>query len=105
MEHAHCVLNTYDFKHTFRICNIYGFFHYNSGCRKEPQCCHKYTACRVVMLLSSLPPTGHVAPEGSRRVKAPSFRDNGTVMVAGCQPYAPGAFDPRSIPDDSKHTW
>ena len=50
-------------------------------------------------------PTGHVGPEGSRRVKAPSFRDNGTVMVVGCQPYAPAAFTPRSIPDDRKHTW
>ena len=39
-------------------------------------------------------PTGHVGPEGSRRVKAPSFRDNGTVMVVGCQPYAPAAFTP-----------
>ena len=50
-------------------------------------------------------PTGHVGPEGSRRVKAPSFRDNGTVMVVGCLPYAPAAFTPRSIPDDRKHTW
>ena len=50
-------------------------------------------------------PTSHVGPEGSRRVKAPSFRDNGTVMVVGCQPYAPAAFTPRSIPDDRKHTW
>ena len=50
-------------------------------------------------------PTGHVGPEGSRRVKAPSFRDNGTVMVVGCQPYAPSAFTSRSIPDDRKHTW
>ena len=49
-------------------------------------------------------PTGHVSPEASRRVKAPSFRDNGTVMVVGCQPYAPAAFTPRSIPDDRKHT-
>ena len=47
----------------------------------------------------------HVGPEGSRRVKASSFRDNGTVMVVGCQPYAPAAFTPRSIPDDRKHTW
>ena len=31
-------------------------------------------------------PTGHVGPEGSRSVKVPSFRDNGTVMVVGCQP-------------------
>ena len=29
-------------------------------------------------------PTDHAGPEGSRRVKAPSFRDNGTVMVVGC---------------------
>ena len=50
-------------------------------------------------------PTGHVGPEGSRRVKAPSSRDNGTVMVVGCQPYAPAAFTPRSIPDDRKQTW
>ena len=50
-------------------------------------------------------PTGHVGREGSRRVKAPSFRDNGTVMVVGFQPYAPAAFTPRSIPDDRKHTW
>ena len=50
-------------------------------------------------------PTGHVGPELSRRVKAPSFRDNGTVMVVGCQPYAPAAFTPRSIPDGRKHTW
>ena len=50
-------------------------------------------------------PTGHVGPEGSRRVKAPSFCDNGTVMVVGCQPYTPAAFTPRSIPDDRKHTW
>ena len=48
-------------------------------------------------------PTGHVGPEGSRRIKAPSFRDNGTVMVVGCQPYTPAAFTPRSIPDDRKH--
>ena len=50
-------------------------------------------------------PTGHVGPEGSRRVKAPSFRDNSTVKVVGCQTYAPAAFTPRSIPDDRKHTW
>ena len=50
-------------------------------------------------------PTGHVGPEGSRRVKAPSFRDNGTVRVVGCQPYTPAAFTPRSIPDDRKHIW
>ena len=50
-------------------------------------------------------PTGHAGPEGSRRVKAPSFRDNGTVMVLGRQPYAPAAFTPRSIPDDRKLTW
>ena len=49
-------------------------------------------------------PTGHVGPEGSRRVKAPGFRDNGTVMVVGCQPYASAAFTPSSIPDDRKHT-
>ena len=35
--------------------------------------------CKVV-------PTCHVGPEGSRRVKAPSFLDNDTVMVVGCQP-------------------
>ena len=50
-------------------------------------------------------PTGHVGPEGYRRVKATSFRDNDTVMVVGCQPYAPAAFTPGSIPDDRKHTW
>ena len=51
-------------------------------------------------------PTGHVGPERSWRVKAPSFRDNGTVMVVGCQPYAPAAFTPRSIPDDDrKNSW
>ena len=61
------------------------------------------TQVLILLLLSS--PTGHVGPEGSRRVKAPSFRDNGTVMVVGCQPYAPAAFTPRSIPDDRKHTW
>ena len=26
-------------------------------------------------------------------------------MVVGCQPYAPVAFTPRSIPDDRKHTY
>ena len=46
----------------------------------------------------SRPRTGHVGPEGSRRVKAPSFRDNGTVMVVCCQPYATAAFTPRSTP-------
>ena len=50
-------------------------------------------------------PTGHVGPEGSRRVKASSFRDNDTVMVVGCQPNAPATLAPRSIPDDRKHTW
>ena len=58
---------------------------------------------RVVKVKSS--PTGHVSPKGSRRVKAPSFLDNGAVMVVGCQPYAPATFAPRSIPDDRKHTW
>ena len=50
-------------------------------------------------------PTGHLGPQGSRRVNVPSVRDIGTVMVVGCQPYAPAAFTPRSIPDDRKHTW
>ena len=50
-------------------------------------------------------PTGHVGPEWSRRVKAPNFHDNGTVMVVGCRLYAPAPFTPRSIPDDRKHTW
>ena len=26
-------------------------------------------------------------------------------MVVSCQPYAPAAFTPRSIPEDRKHTW
>ena len=50
-------------------------------------------------------PRGHVGPEGTRRVKVLRFLDNGTVMVVGCQPYAPAAFTPRSIPDDRKHAW
>ena len=50
-------------------------------------------------------PTGHVGREGSRRVKAPSFRDSGTVMFVGCQPYSPAAFTPRSVPDGREHTW
>ena len=45
-------------------------------------------------------PTRHAGPEGFRRVKALSFRDNGTVMVVGCQPYAQAAFTPRGIPDE-----
>ena len=40
-------------------------------------------------------PTGHVGPEGSMRVKAPSFHGIGTVMVVGCQPCAPAAFTPQ----------
>ena len=59
----------------------------------------------IHLLKGKVVPTGHVGPEGSRRVKDPSSRDNGTVMVVGCQPYTPAAFTPRSIPDDRKHTW
>ena len=71
---------------------------------------HEKVARRLHLHLATVVPTGHEGPEGSRRVKAPSFRDNGTVMVVGlsalrCQPYAPAAFTPRSIPDDRKHTW
>ena len=65
---------------------------------------HAVLICFVMNGKGKVVPTGHVGPEGSRRVKAPSFRDNGTVMVVGCQPYAPAAFMPRSIPDDRKHT-
>ena len=57
----------------------------------------------LVIIKGKVIPTGHAGPEGSRRVKAPSFCHNGTVMVVGCQPYAPATFTPRSIPD--KHTW
>ena len=57
------------------------------------------------MVKDKVIPTGHAGPEGSRRVKAPSFRDIGTVMMVGCQPYTPAAFTPRNIPDDRKHTW
>ena len=57
--------------------------------------------CKSKVKKGKVVPTG---PEGSRGVKAPSFRDNGTVMVVGCQPYAPAAFTPRSIPDYRKHT-
>ena len=64
---------------------------------------HKYQMLNIKLKVQSSP-TGHAGPEGSRRVKAPSFRDD-TVMVVGCQPYAPAAFTPRIIPDDSKHTW
>ena len=55
--------------------------------------------------VKSTPVTGHAGPEGSSRVKAPRFLDNGTVMVLGCQPYAPAAFTTRSIPGDRKHIW
>ena len=41
---------------------------------------------------NSTPVTGHAGPEGPMRVEAPRFLDNGTVMVTGCQPYAPAAF-------------
>ena len=34
------------------------------------------------------------AMKAPRGVKAPSFRDIGTVMVVGCQPYTPAAFTP-----------
>ena len=58
----------------------------------------------IIFIKVKSSPTGHAGPEGSRRVKAPSFRDD-TVKVVGCQPYAPAAFTPRTIPDDRKHTW
>ena len=60
---------------------------------------------KVESILKSTPVTGHAGPEGSSRVKAPRFLDNSIVMVVGCEPYAPAAFTPRSIPGDRKHTW
>ena len=58
----------------------------------------------VLSKIKSTPVRGHVGPEGSRRVNAPRFLDSSTVMVVGCQPYAPAAFTPRIIPGDRKHT-
>jgi hypothetical protein len=34
-------------------------------------------------------------PEGSRKLRFPRFRDNGTGWRLGWQPYAPAAFTPR----------
>jgi hypothetical protein len=35
--HAHCMLDTYGYRHTLRICNTYCFFDYNSGYSKGRQ--------------------------------------------------------------------
>ena len=40
-------------------------------------------------------PTDHVGPEGSRRVKVPSFRDNGTVMVCRLSAVRTGRLYPQ----------
>ena len=44
------------------------------------------------------PPTGHVGPEGSRRVKAPSFRDNGTVSSFRDNGTVPSFRDNGTVP-------
>ena len=66
---------------------------------------HNFANTPIKGCVKSTPVTGHADPEGSRRVKAPRYLDNGTVMVVGRQSYAPAAFTPRSIPGDRKHTW
>ena len=38
MAHAHCMLDTYGYKHTLTVRNTYCSFHYNSGCLNAPQC-------------------------------------------------------------------
>ena len=37
MAHDHCMLNTYGYKHTLRICNTL-LFHDNNGCVNASQC-------------------------------------------------------------------
>jgi len=37
MAHARCILDTWGYRHTFRICNTFAF-HRNSGCTNAPQC-------------------------------------------------------------------
>ena len=38
MEHAHCMLDTYGYKHTLTVRNTYCLFHYKNGCLDAPQC-------------------------------------------------------------------
>jgi hypothetical protein len=38
MAHAHCMLDTKDYKHKLRICNNYLRFHNNNGCSNPPHC-------------------------------------------------------------------
>ena len=53
----------------------------------------------ILSLKQSSPITGLERPRGFQEVKVPRFRDNGTRLVVGCQPYAPAAFTPR------KYSW
>ena len=48
--------------------------------RTLQMCYVKFITFKICMLKGKVVPTGHAEPEGSRRVKAPSFRDNGTNM-------------------------
>jgi hypothetical protein len=56
-----------------------------------------YSAKRRAVHVRSSPITGLDRPGGFQEVKIPRFRDNGTRMVVGCQPYAPADFTPQEI--------
>jgi len=56
-----------------------------------------YSAKRRTVHVRSSPITGLDRPGGFQEVKIPRFRDNGTRMVVGCQPYAPADFTPQEI--------
>ena len=59
-------------------------------------------SCQLVIIFSHqikiCPITGLNRPTGFQEVKAPRFLDIWHMKVVSCQPYAPGALKPRSIP-------
>ena len=70
----------------------------NSSSRKGNKCSKVViTVCTYNKKRSISPISGLDRSRGFQEVKAPRFRDNGTRMVVGCQPYAPTAFTPQEI--------
>ena len=54
MAHAQCMLDTKDYKHTLRMCNIYSFWTATVATRTRLFCVYTYIACLVNLTIPSV---------------------------------------------------
>ena len=67
------------------------------NCPEDEPSGSRHVLVGYILKGKAIPLQAWAGPEGSRRLRLPDFKTDGTRMWQGCQPYAPAAFTPQEI--------